>query len=89
MPAERRGDWLRRAQTDFQGRRATCEQLIGDLAEAREQLAQEATLIDARQDARGTAWSLEGEQVAGRVHAHARPWRGSARGSVGASSALL
>jgi hypothetical protein len=45
MPAERRGDWLRRAQTDFQARRATYEQLIGDLAEAREQLAQEAALI--------------------------------------------
>ena len=47
MPAERRGDWLRRAQADFQARRATYEQLIGDLAEAREQLAQEAALIDA------------------------------------------
>ena len=46
IPRERKSDWLRQASRDFEPVRADYEEMIGQLAEAREQLAQEAELIN-------------------------------------------
>ena len=45
MPQERRGDWLPKAQRDFQTARANYEQELDHLIAARQRLAQEAALL--------------------------------------------
>jgi hypothetical protein len=45
MPVERKHDWLRRAQRDFEAARGDYEQRLSLLAEARERLAEEAAVV--------------------------------------------
>ena len=45
LPRERKGEWLRSAQRDFETARSEYVQRLGQLAEARERLAREAALF--------------------------------------------
>jgi hypothetical protein len=45
MPVERKSDWLHRAWRDFEAARADYEQRLGQLAQARKRLAEEAALV--------------------------------------------
>jgi predicted nucleic acid-binding Zn-ribbon protein len=45
LPSERKSEWLRQAQRDFQDARSDYEQQIGLLAAARERLAEEAQVV--------------------------------------------
>ena len=67
MPQERRTDWLPKAQRDFQAARAVYEQLLAQLTEARERLAEEAELVSFLIDGQAAA-----VRMAPRLRVHAR-----------------